>query len=372
MIEHPHVAKIREHPDLAKHNENPEFAANYWKGAQNMIAAARLEKGSTIAIVVDKPRSAMGKALKAAAEEVGMKVRLFSSHHEEVIHGEHEFLTSILPKLQKFKPKVTYLCVGDEELENGKAGFSAQARGRIYQATSNVPDNRFIFTCPTIEHEHVAEILSKNIIPVQELTRAVGKHIIDAHEGGGVVRLLTGDEGDFSCKMSNITLDDMAPPLHPFQGLMIANQPGGEVECDDPLEVSGTVEFTKGSQLGRFGKISKKVTAKFKEGYLEELIAHSDEDQLLVDQLNEYMQKNTNKVMEFAVGTNPNIPEHLQDNPLVMEKILGTIHIGIGNDDEHHDLIAIVKKLTIGEDEYIDNGEWTHEGTQDLLEKALA
>jgi len=128
------------------------------------------------------------------------------------------------------------------------------------------------------------------------------------------------------------------------------NLPAGEAFVA-PIETSafGRLTITYGPDR----KLERPITLKFKDGAVEELEGFEPYRHYLEDIFKRH--ENARFIAEFGVGTNPKAKR--PDNVLEAEKILGTIHIAIGDNHSfggtnkvpfHTDYVVFEPQATVG------------------------
>jgi hypothetical protein len=354
---HPTLKMLREHPMLQDHirQHGPGVVGKYKKGCDSFIRASQLKKGERMLIIADHEREPMALGIANAAKEKGIKsFTLIAGYPDSPVKEGSEELKYALAAIGEHKPHATVLLVD-------KSAWPV--RRPIYEATTKSKTNGFTITCPDIRHVDVSHILSGDPLPVQRRTRRVVSLLKLAAKSGHELVLETG-KSVFRARLTNkseVLADDMAPPEGEFDaGMRIANMPGGEAELKCLDEIDGDVFFGPGSLFSDFGHLKKGVVIRFKDGKLHSIgKTKSKHDAGIVAKLNEFMKKHGKGMFEpFSIGTNEHVPIELATTNLTQEKILGTIHIGVGDKDQHADLIAEVTNLHVGGKHLIKDGKW--------------
>jgi len=128
------------------------------------------------------------------------------------------------------------------------------------------------------------------------------------------------------------------------------NLPAGEAFVA-PIETSafGRLTITYGPDR----QLERPITLRFKDGVVEEIEGFEPYRNYLEDIFKRY--ENARFIAEFGVGTNPKAKK--PDNVLEAEKILGTIHIAIGDNHSfgginkvpfHTDYVVFEPQVTVG------------------------
>lgn len=126
------------------------------------------------------------------------------------------------------------------------------------------------------------------------------------------------------------------------------NLPAGEAMIA-PIETKGDGKLVVDGVIVGMGVLSSPVIIEFKDGRIIDVSGENAEEfKAFISQFDD----NAKKVCEFGIGTNSNC--HIIGNPLVDEKIYGTIHIACGNNlfmggiqdsNIHYDMI--IKEPTV-------------------------
>lgn len=133
------------------------------------------------------------------------------------------------------------------------------------------------------------------------------------------------------------------------------NLPAGEAMVA-PIEIKGDGVLVVDGVIVGMSPLIEPLTIEFKEGRIENVSGNQSEEFLkFINQFDD----NAKNVCEFGIGTNEKC--HLMGNPLVDEKIYGTIHIACGNNlfmggeqdsNMHYDMI-VTKPTVFLDDECI-------------------
>lgn len=133
------------------------------------------------------------------------------------------------------------------------------------------------------------------------------------------------------------------------------NLPAGEAMVA-PIETKGTGLLVVDGVIVGMGSLIEPLTIEFKDGRIENVSGKQSEE--FLEFINKF-DDNAKNVCEFGIGTNEKC--HLMGNPLVDEKIYGTIHIACGNNlfmggeqdsNMHYDMI-VTKPTVYLDDECI-------------------
>jgi len=344
--------KLMSHEEMQEHirKHGKKVVNDFIKGCKTALDAANVKRGDRIVIITDNKRRAIAETLEELAKHRGLEVKtIVSGSPQNPIHKDHAVMTSTVSAIHNTQPKVTFFFVDKASWPHRKP---------IYVATDKYG---FTYTAPGIRHEDFYAILSGDVDKVRRKTKSVLEFVKEAQKRGGKVELHTGEHSVFHCEITPevmLTADSMEPPTQAFLGEKVANLPGGEVETTFPKNVSGEIFFDAGSVFGEAGVIEKGITVRFENGKLKEMIPHSENDKKLVKRMKSFFDKYGYDVVEFAIGTNEFVPLELANTELTREKVLGTIHVGVGSEEAHSDLVAKVKHLRIAGKHIIKDGRW--------------
>lgn len=140
------------------------------------------------------------------------------------------------------------------------------------------------------------------------------------------------------------------------------NLPAGEVYCA-PLENEGKGTLVIDTAMAGIGLLSEPIKIEFSEGKAKEIKGGRKADELR--SILEDADDNAFKIAELGIGTNPEAK--VSGNPLVDEKIMGTMHIALGNNlhmggeqesEIHLDGIVSDPNFEVDGELVIENGEW--------------
>lgn len=140
------------------------------------------------------------------------------------------------------------------------------------------------------------------------------------------------------------------------------NLPAGEVYCP-PVENEGNGTIIVDTAMAGVGVLSELIRIKFANGRIVSIDGGSEADKLKTT-LKE-ADANAFKIAELGIGANPEVKP--MGNSLVDEKIMGTVHIGLGDNLHmggkqgskiHLDAVISEPNLELDGDLILRNGKW--------------
>ncbi|MBD3259217.1 aminopeptidase [Candidatus Woesearchaeota archaeon] len=177
-----------------------------------------------------------------------------------------------------------------------------------------------IASMPGITKEMIKRTLMADYNKVAELTEKFAKNI----DGKNKIHIRTKKGTDLMLSMKNRSFEQ-DNGIYVDEG-SCGNLPAGEV-CGAPVENSANGTLVIDGSMAPFGKV-KEIKLKFKDGKVVSIVGdHSEE-------LSKYLKTDNDRtIAELGIGTNMNAK--LTGNVLEDEKILGTIHIAIGDNTSY-------------------------------------
>ncbi len=321
----------------------------------------RVKAGEKAVVITDKETFEIGSALKAAIEKITGQVQFFV--------------------MEDFgKRPIDYPPAIDEAIRTADVSVYAAQGAKGELQTFRMQLLNAVEANGKLRHAHMIGITSQimeqgmcsDYAEIQRISRRVYEKVENARE----IRVATGKGGDFTAAFSPelkwIISDGDIKPGH------WKNLPDGEV-FTSPINVNGTVVFD--GCLGdffaeRYGSLENTpVIVEVADGRaINESIRCDNEE--LRNEFTEYLfeiDENSNRVGEFAIGTNTGLTELIY-NLLQDEKFPG-IHIAFGsplpgktgadwNSKAHVD--GVIRNPTI----YVD-GEIIMENSKFLLEGVI-
>jgi len=138
------------------------------------------------------------------------------------------------------------------------------------------------------------------------------------------------------------------------------NLPAGEALIA-PIETRGDGVLVVDGVIVGFGILESPITIAFGDGRIQSLGgARAEEFRAFIDKF----EDTANQVAEFGIGTNANC--HIMGNPLVDEKVFGTIHVACGNNlfmggqqggNMHYDMIVNSPSVWIDDEFVLEDGK---------------
>ncbi|GHU66657.1 hypothetical protein AGMMS49983_16730 [Clostridia bacterium] len=137
------------------------------------------------------------------------------------------------------------------------------------------------------------------------------------------------------------------------------NLPAGEAMIA-PIETKGDGKLVVDGVIVGFGILESPITVTFQDGRIQSIEGER------ADELKAFIAKyddTSNNVAEFGIGTNRNC--QIVGNPLVDEKVYGTIHVACGNNlfmggqqggNMHYDMIVNAPTVYIGDELVLQDG----------------
>ena len=289
------------------------------KGTANMIKCAAVTRTDRVVIITDRETLKVGKGIERAAASVGATVEFIMM--EEL--GERP-LTELPPKtaekVRALNPTVSFLAA---TAKPGELGFRKPLMNMLVDEFKV----RHVHM-PTITQEiAVGQAMCADYAEVYRVTHAV----MDAVKNARAIKVITPLGTDITAKFdhAHTELNWYACDGKIQKQGMVSNLPDGEV-FTTPLTVNGTfVTTVLGDYFAaKYGVLETPVTIEIKNG---KAISVSCKNRALRKELWAYLNngKNTNRVGEFAIGTNVAVTR-LIGNVLADEKAAG-IHIAFGD-----------------------------------------
>jgi leucyl aminopeptidase (aminopeptidase T) len=194
-----------------------------------------------------------------------------------------------------------------------------------------------IASMPTITEEIVNATLTADFDEVERISAILSDKLTKC----GRIRVTTdiGTDITFYCE-GRVGMADTGKLNVPGA---FGNLPAGEALIA-PIETKGDGVLVVDGVIVGFGIMESPIAIAFKDGRIQSVDgARADEFRAFIDKF----EDTAKQVAEFGIGTNPNC--HIIGNPLVDEKVHGTIHVACGNNlfmggqqggDMHYDMIV--------------------------------
>jgi leucyl aminopeptidase (aminopeptidase T) len=210
-----------------------------------------------------------------------------------------------------------------------------------------------IASMPTITEEIVNTTLTADFDEVERISTLLTEKLTAASSVHVTTKL--GTDITFYCG-GRTGLADTGKLTFPGA---FGNLPAGEAMVA-PIETKGDGKLVVDGVIVGFGILEYPITVTFKDGRIESIEGErSGEFRSFIDQFDD----TANNVAEFGIGTNKNC--HIIGNPLVDEKVYGTIHVACGNNlfmggqqggNMHYDMIINEPSVWIDEECVMQDG----------------
>jgi leucyl aminopeptidase (aminopeptidase T) len=263
-----------------------------------------VKKSEEVVIVVDEKTREIGKALLDAAKTLEAEAVLIEMVEREA-HGSEP------PRVvaEAMKSADVVIAPTSKSLSHTKARLEATKKGVR------------IASMPTITEELMSRVMSADYTKIKE--RSI--RFRDLLTKGNEVRLTTKAGTDVTIPIGGREAMADTGMLHD-KGAM-GNLPAGEAFIA-PIEgkASGVVVID-GSMVG-LGVMKSPVVMVVKDGYVTE-ITGGEEAKKLSELLKSKASKEVYNIAELGIGTNEKA--QMSGSPLEDEKVMGTVHIAIGD-----------------------------------------
>ncbi len=295
------------------------------EAAKNLIANCLGTKSDEkLLIVTDDQKMEIGYAFAKAGRELGLDTVLVESQAQA--KGE--------------PPEIVAKAMADADVEFLLTTMSyshTAARGKANENGARVA------SMPIMTEEIAEKYLDTDYKYIKEIS----VKLADIMKGSDNVRVETDMGTDISFSITG--RECYADTGELTEKGCIGNLPAGEAYVA-PLENTGTGTLVIDGVIAYLGQVKDPVTLKVKDGRIIDILGgESAED------LKEFLKDKDDEawgIAEFGIGTNPEA--ELIGNPLVDEKVWGTIHIAFGTNkfmggerasNTHYD--CIIRKPTV-------------------------
>lgn len=276
-----------------------------------------VKPGETVLIVTDEPERTIGMALFDVAKEMGNEV-ILTEMLPRASNGEEPPLP--IDKLMAECSVV--ICVTSKSLTHTAARREACARGARVGTMPGITEDMML-RCMSADYQAIAE-RSKKLVEVLEK----GNELRITSPGGTDITLYRGNRR-----------------AHASTGLLPnpgdwGNLPSGETYFA-PMEgtAQGVIVFD-GSVAG-IGKLKKPIEIIARDGYAVEIKGGAEAEKLnaLVDKHGQAARN----IAEFGIGTN----DQAKISGLILEdeKVMGTVHIALGDNMSMGGTVAVQSHL---------------------------
>lgn len=262
-----------------------------------------VKRAEEVLVIVDERSRSIGAALFAAAKSLGAEAVLVEMLEREA-HGSEP------PRLVSTAMKSANVVIAptSKSLSHTKARFEATESGTRFASM------------PTITEELMSRTMSADYKKIKE----VSLKFCDLLSQGSEARLTTpaGTDLTFSIVSREAIADTGA--LHE-EGAM-GNLPAGEAFIAPIEGKTSGLAVIDGAMAG-VGPIESPIDMVVKDGYVIEIGGGAEAEAL--SKLLSDKGKEAKNIAELGIGTNENAI--LSGSPLEEEKIMGTIHVAIGD-----------------------------------------
>jgi leucyl aminopeptidase (aminopeptidase T) len=230
------------------------------------------------------------------------------------------------------------------------SGSFTHTKGRAQATEQGVR----IASMPTITEEIVNLTLTADFSEVERITEALTSKLTAASR----IRVTTALGTDITFYAEGRT--GLADTGKLTARGAFGNLPAGEAMVA-PIETKGDGVLVVDGVIVGFGVLDSPITVTFEDGRIRTVEGErSDEFKAFLAKFDDTV----NNVAEFGIGTNKNC--HIMGNPLVDEKIYGTIHVACGNNlfmggrqggNMHFDMIVNRPTVYLDEEMILKDGE---------------
>jgi leucyl aminopeptidase (aminopeptidase T) len=171
------------------------------------------------------------------------------------------------------------------------------------------------------------DMMERALTADYDMIAETDKRIVEALKGKRVLRVTTTLGTDITFFKNNLFDDD---GIYHKKG-SFGNLPAGEVGFA-PVENKTNGVFVIDKTMAGIGRLKSSIKFTVKDGYVVN-IEGGDDAEKLNEMLKGFNDKNVYNVAEFSIGTNPNAK--ITGLTLEDEKVLGTIHIALGDNTSY-------------------------------------
>lgn len=262
-----------------------------------------VKESEEVLIVVDEKSHAIGEALFDAAKGLGAEVVLMEMIEREV-HGSEP------PRVvaEAMKNADVVIAPTSKSLTHTKARIEATGKGVR------------IASMPTITEDIMKRTMSADYLKIKERTLKLAQLLSEGKQAR--VTTPAGTEVTFSLEGRKALADTGI--LHNKGDF--GNLPAGEA-CIAPIEGKTSGVAIIDATMAGVGLLKTPIKLVIKDGYVVEISGGPEAEAL--SKLLQDKGKEAKNIAELGIGTNEKATP--SGNPLEDEKVMGTVHIGLGN-----------------------------------------
>jgi len=262
-----------------------------------------VKESEEVLIVVDEKSHAIGEALFDAAKGLGAEVVLMEMIEREV-HGSEP------PRVvaEAMKNADVVIAPTSKSLTHTKARIEATGKGVR------------IASMPTITEDIMKRTMSADYSKIKERTLKLAQLLSEGKQAR--VTTPAGTEVTFSLEGRKALADTGI--LHNKGDF--GNLPAGEA-CIAPIEGKTSGVAIIDATMAGVGLLKTPIKLVIKDGYVVEISGGPEAEAL--SKLLQDKGKEAKNIAELGIGTNEKATP--SGNPLEDEKVMGTVHIGLGN-----------------------------------------
>jgi leucyl aminopeptidase (aminopeptidase T) len=276
-----------------------------------------LQPGEKLLVVTDTSLEELGKIFFHTAQELGAESMIMEMY-PRASSGEEPPQTVA----KALEDADVALLVTEKSLSHTSARKRANEKGVR------------VASLPGLTADMMARTLNADYDMIAKLSERIG----DLLTGGKKARL-TGPAG------TDILLNISGRPGQPDTGIYhqkgcFGNLPAGEAYIAPMENTSQGIIVFDGSMSG-VGKLSQKITVRVENGYAVEISGGREADRIIA--LLDKHGREARNIAELGIGTNHEA--RLTGNVLEDEKILGTVHIALGDNHAMGGMVEVASHL---------------------------
>ena len=298
-----------------------KYGFKFAHGVKYAIESVDVTPKSRVVVIGGHNYSDFVNALSHTASQTTPHVYSHIVPQGEVVDDDSDDLEHILSIIKEHKPDVIMFAFKMGEWP---------ARRQLYEVSRKVNPRRLFATMPGITMDAVREILPAETAVMEERTINLSK-FLERSRGEEMLIRTIGKHREYFLK----AMIPKAKKYHihcdvPTPGTVF-NIPSGETFFS-PGRMHGEIYFSSGSIVGDMGVVKEGVRAKFVDNELHGVEWLSLHDKHIVNRLLQKLDSmDTFSCSELGIGTHPSITfENAGVNPLLIEKVVDTLHLGFG------------------------------------------